>query len=189
MFEDQPDRCPICMGNTSVIKTYELIYEKGDNIPDEVSKNKTKLFVLLDNIRSGLNVGSIFRTADAFGFSHIYICGITPTPDNPSVAKTSLGAEDSVNWSYHKDAFELINGITGSGLNIVALEETVKSLAIPNKKVTKDTLLILGNEKTGVDPDLLRLSHNIYHLPMRGKKKSLNVATAFSAAAYVLTRQ
>ena len=67
--------------------------------------------VILDNIRSAWNVGSIFRSADGFGFTHVYLCGITPTPENEAVTKTSLGAEDSVPWSYHKDAVKLVKGL------------------------------------------------------------------------------
>ena len=86
--------------------------------------------VLLDNIRSAWNVGSILRSADGFGFSHAYLCGITPTGDNEAVTKTSLGAEDSVPWSHHKDAVKLAKGLKTEGWRIYVLEEDVRGVEI-----------------------------------------------------------
>ena len=140
----------------------------------------------MDNVRSAWNVGSIFRSADGFGFAHAYLCGITPTPENPSVTKTSLGAEDTVTWSYHKDAVQLIKGLKKEGFNILALEECDNSEKIKGIKQNQNIILIVGNENTGVDPELLDLCNAIYHIPMRGEKKSFNVAMAFSIAAYAL---
>jgi tRNA G18 (ribose-2'-O)-methylase SpoU len=151
--------------------------------------------VLLDNIRSAWNVGSILRSADGFGFTHAYLCGITPTPDNETVMKTSLGAEDSVPWSYHKDAVKLIRGLKAEGWKVYGLEEDERSIPLemdslqPNmhEPVSALRVLIVGNEVTGVDPDLLDLCDHIFYIPMRGEKKSFNVAIAFGIAAYVLT--
>lgn len=143
--------------------------------------------VLLDNIRSAWNVGSIFRSADGFGFVHAYLCGITPTPETEAVIKTSLGAEDSVPWSYHKDAVRLVKGLKKEGYAIYALEEDNRSVSIQDASIsTKPMLLIIGNEVTGVDPELLDLCDRIYYIPMRGQKKSFNAAIAFSIAAYTL---
>ncbi|HKY53889.1 MAG TPA: TrmH family RNA methyltransferase [Anaerolineales bacterium] len=146
--------------------------------------------VLLDNIRSGWNVGSIFRSADGFGFTHAYLCGITPTPENEAVMKTSLGAEDSVTWSYHKDAVKLVQGLKKEGWQVWALEEHERSISIsthPNPFSSIPALLILGSEVTGVDPGLLDLADKIFHIPMRGEKSSFNVAIAFGIAAYQFT--
>ena len=145
--------------------------------------------VLLDNIRSAWNVGSILRSADGFGFNHAYLCGITPTPENEAVTKTSLGAEDAVPWSYHRDAVRLVNGLKKEGWEICALEEDAKASAINNGfAASQRSALILGNEVTGVDPDLLDLCDSIFSIPMRGHKKSFNVAIAFGIAAYALSR-
>jgi 23S rRNA (guanosine2251-2'-O)-methyltransferase len=143
--------------------------------------------VLLDNIRSAWNVGSIFRSADGFRFSHAYLCGITPTPDNEAVQKTSLGAEDAVTWSYHKDAVKLAQGLKKEGWRIFALEENERAVEVRRiDNPTHPTILIVGNEVVGVDPELLDLCDAIYCIPMHGEKRSFNVAIAFGIAAYAL---
>ncbi len=147
--------------------------------------------VLVDNIRSAWNVGSILRSADGFGFSHAYLCGITPTPEQDAVKKTSLGAEDFVTWSHHKDAVKLIKGLKKTGWKVLALEEheRAQSIAAQKWQLQENIVLIIGNEVTGVDPELLDLADEIYFIPMRGQKRSFNVANAFSIAAYALVEQ
>jgi 23S rRNA (guanosine2251-2'-O)-methyltransferase len=193
-------RCPACLGETRVALrvSRKLVAEPGHDLPDapyredtERAKNSNEesaeLTVLLDNIRSAWNVGSILRSADGFGFAHAYLCGITPTPENDTVQKTSLGAEDSVIWSYHKDALKLVSGLKKEGWKIVALEEEERAIAVYRVgNPTRPTVLIVGNEVTGVDPELLDLCDAIYHIPMRGQKRSFNVAIAFGIAAYAL---
>jgi 23S rRNA (guanosine2251-2'-O)-methyltransferase len=146
---------------------------------------------LLDNIRSAWNVGSILRSADGFGFAHAYLCGITPTADQESVTKTALGAENSVRWTYHKDAVQLVQGL-GDSWRIYALEETEDARPIHDiTGMTEEerSILIVGNEVTGVDPQLLDLCDQVFYIPMRGTKRSFNVAIAFGIAAYALTTQ
>ena len=107
-------------------------------------------FVLLDNLRSAWNAGSILRSADGFGFTHAYMCGITPTPENEAVRKTSLGAEDSVTWSYHKDAVKLVEKLKNAGWRILALEDEDRAQAISGaSKEGQRAVLIVGNELTG----------------------------------------
>jgi tRNA G18 (ribose-2'-O)-methylase SpoU len=144
--------------------------------------------VLLDNIRSAWNVGSILRSADGFGFNHAYLCGITPTPEQDAVQKTSLGAEEYVTWSYHPNAVQLVKGLKKEGWTILALEEDKRSIALSKVKTMKAdrVALVVGNETTGVDPELLDLADHILYIPMRGQKRSFNVANAFSVAGYVL---
>jgi tRNA G18 (ribose-2'-O)-methylase SpoU len=104
------------------------------------------------------------------------------------VAKTSLGAEDSVPWSYHKDAVRLARGLKKEGFTIHALEEHEQAVDLRTAaREYSGSLLILGNEISGVDPELLELSDRIFHIPMRGEKRSFNVAIAFSIAAYALS--
>ncbi len=173
------------MGETRIVLTHDLVFEKP---PDPSSSGRGRSAVLLDNIRSAWNVGSILRSAEGFGFMHAYLCGITPTPENDAVQKTSLGAEDSVPWSYHKDAVKLVKGLKVEGWKIYGLEENEKSSSIHGMKKTKtDTVLIVGNEVTGVDPELLNLCEKIFFIPMRGEKKSFNAAVAFGIAAYALS--
>jgi 23S rRNA (guanosine2251-2'-O)-methyltransferase len=196
-------RCPICMGSTRLLLSRELAYEPMRDRPEsfyrggaKTTKNPIRdekgISVLLDNIRSAWNVGSIFRSADGFGFVHAYLCGITPTPEVQAVAKTSLGAEESVPWSHHKDSVKLVKGLKKEGYAIFALEDDERAVSIKDegwgmKYETKDIVLILGSEVTGVDPGLSDLCDEILYIPMRGEKKSFNVAMAFSVAAYVLT--
>jgi 23S rRNA (guanosine2251-2'-O)-methyltransferase len=178
------ERCPLCLGET-IPALERVIKQKPDREDDDLFQ--TNLRVVLDNVRSAWNVGSIFRTADGFGIQHLYLCGITPTPDNESVTKTSLGAEDFVTWSAHKDALKLIKGLKHEGWNIWALEKTEDSKPLVGKlKTPKETILVVGNEITGVDPGILELADEIVHIPMRGQKRSLNVAIAFAVAAQAI---
>jgi tRNA G18 (ribose-2'-O)-methylase SpoU len=192
------------MGETSVILDRKLVREPGngkiqaDRVEIETAfqrpgmneERKGSWAVLLDNIRSGWNVGSILRSADGFGFRHAYLCGITPTPDHEAVTKTSLGAEDSVPWSYHKDAVRLLRGLLAEGWSAYALEDEAGAFEIRRAdSVTGRSpleVLIVGNEVTGVDPGLLELCEAIFYIPMQGLKKSFNVAIAFSLAAFSL---
>jgi 23S rRNA (guanosine2251-2'-O)-methyltransferase len=181
------DRCPHCLGETEVVLTKRIDTEKIST-EDEKSADLPQLAVLLDNIRSAWNVGSILRSADGFGFNHAYLGGITPSPKNEAVTKTSLGAEDFVTWSEHKNAVELIKALKQEGWKIYALEETKKTTDIRKLKTSpkEKAVLILGSEVTGVDPDLLKLADEIISIPMRGGKRSFNVSVAFAIAAYAL---
>ncbi len=182
-------RCPACMGETRLVLSRPLVTGPGPIRGAVKEERGKKLAVLLDNIRSAWNVGSILRSADGFGFMHAYLCGITPTADNESVTKTALGAEDSVPWSYHKDAIKLVKGLKAEGWKAYALEAESRSLPISQFTTSPfpgPAVLILGNEVTGVDPELLDLSDQIVYIPMLGDKKSFNVAIAFGIAAYAL---
>jgi len=175
------------MGSTRIVLNRKLTLEPEPDRPSTSRRRKnSRVSVLLDNVRSAWNVGSIFRSADGFGFTHAYLCGITPTPENPAVTKTSLGAEDTVTWSYHKDAVQLAKGLKKESFVILALEESPNSEKIKTLKPNQNVVLVVGNENMGVDPELLKLCEAIYHIPMRGEKKSFNVAMAFSIAAYAM---
>jgi tRNA G18 (ribose-2'-O)-methylase SpoU len=184
-------RCPHCLGETQAVLKHEISEQEMAKISKENTKEEKMITVLVDNIRSAWNVGSILRSADGFGFTHAYLCGISPTPENEAVTKTSLGAEDFVTWSYHKDAVKLAKGLKKAGWKILALEEHERAQTIANRtgNLETNTVLIIGNEVTGVDPELLGLSDEIYFIPMRGQKRSFNVANAFSIAAYALVEQ
>jgi 23S rRNA (guanosine2251-2'-O)-methyltransferase len=182
-------RCPHCLGETRVVLKKEIGKEKIRNEKEE--KRLLMKAVLLDNVRSAWNVGSILRSADGFGFTHAYLCGITPTPEVSAVHKTALGAEDYVTWSQHKDAVELVKGLKLEGWKVDALEEDQRAIPISqfnDSRFPSPIVLILGNEVTGVDPELLDLADNIFYIPMRGQKRSFNVANAFSIAAYSIAR-
>jgi 23S rRNA (guanosine2251-2'-O)-methyltransferase len=181
-------RCPVCLGETRLAAQRKANFEASP-IQQHTKKEKWGgIAVLLDNIRSAGNVGSILRSAEGFGFSRAYLCGITPTPENNAVKKTALGAEESVTWSYHKDAVKLAKGLRTKGWDIVSLEEGKNASNIADARreldLARQTVLIVGNEITGVDASLLELCKRIYYIPMRGEKKSFNVAVAFGIAAY-----
>ena len=186
-------RCPVCLGETHLTLRVGpgLGTEPKPSLnPDYSPASRRELAVLLDNIRSGWNVGSIFRSADGFGFTHAYLCGITPTPDSEAVTKTSLGAENTVTWSYHKDSVKLVRGLKKEGWQVWALEEHERAIPIStysDSQSSTPAILILGNEVTGIDPELLELSETIFHISMYGEKTSFNVAIAFGIAAYQLT--
>ena len=141
---------------------------------------------LLDNVRSAWNVGAIFRTADAFGVRRLHLCGVTPTPENRSVAKTALGADKTVAWTASKNALTTARELKAGGAFLCALEQDER--AVPATDFFTDSrmrtdlgqiVLIVGNEVSGVDPGLLELCDRIVYIPMRGQKRSLNVEVAF----------
>ena len=181
-------RCPACMGETRLALRRSLAADLARSLPVTFPNPGPKITVLLDNIRSAWNTGSILRSADGFGFSQAYLCGITPTPDQEAVTRTSLGAEDAVPWSYHRDAVKLARGLKKEGFDLVALEEHEQAADIRHiRGFTYDSVLIVGNEVTGVDPELLELADRILTIPMLGVKRSFNVAIAFGIAAYSLS--
>jgi tRNA G18 (ribose-2'-O)-methylase SpoU len=148
------------------------------------------LHALLDNIRSVHNVGSIFRSADGAGFATLYLCGITPTPANPKLAKTALGAQAALRWQAAPNAVVLAHELRALGHSLWALEAGAEAISLYEAPPLPPRLvLVLGSEVTGVDPDLLALCTERLAIPMHGVKRSLNVATAFGAAALVLSRQ
>jgi tRNA G18 (ribose-2'-O)-methylase SpoU len=145
--------------------------------------------VLLDNIRSIYNVGSIFRTADGAGISRLHLCGITPTPDNPRLKKTALGADAAVPWIHHLDGCAAAAGLKARGMRLWALEGGERSEPIQECVPDSDgraVALVVGNEVSGVDPEILHQCDKILSIPMQGVKTSLNTAVAFGIAVYSL---
>ncbi len=144
---------------------------------------------LLDNIRSTSNVGSMFRAADGAGLHRLHLCGITPTPENPKVAKTALGAEKSIHWSYGRNSIFAAQELKCRGFKVLSLEASPQAQSIfelDPSLIEGPILLVVGNEINGVDPDLLVISDQVVWIPMQGQKESLNVALAFGVAAYTL---
>ncbi|MCZ2127162.1 MAG: RNA methyltransferase [Anaerolineales bacterium] len=179
-------RCPICLGISDAVA--EKIIRDEERTLTPTKKRGADWAVVLDNIRSAQNVGAIFRSADAFGFERVHLCGITPTPESGAAKKTALGAEDYLAWSYHKNAVELVGALKKEGWKIVALEEGENARNIQTARFAKDEkiALILGNEVSGVDEEILALCDSVFAIPMRGRKRSLNVSVAFGVAAYAL---
>ncbi|HEX9722209.1 MAG TPA: RNA methyltransferase [Candidatus Paceibacterota bacterium] len=151
---------------------------------------KQQFFVVVDNVRSVENVGSIFRTADALSVDKVFLCGISPTPKHEKMAKTALGAEKTVAWEYHKQTWRLVKELKRQGVFIVALEQVKNSVSLESASWrTKFPLaLVLGHEIKGVSPSALRLADAIVEIPMLGQKESLNVAVAFGIAGYEVNK-
>jgi 23S rRNA (guanosine2251-2'-O)-methyltransferase len=178
------ERCPACLGNTVAILSRDISPERILS----TGTSPVQLEALLDNIRSAWNVGAIFRTSDGFGVKKLFLCGITPTPKNPSVNKTALGAGSTVPWVYSRNALESARTIKDGGSHLWALEQDDRAISVyTNFEVDdKPIALIVGNEVSGVDPDLLDLCERIVYIPMVGKKRSLNVEVAFAVAISAL---
>jgi 23S rRNA (guanosine2251-2'-O)-methyltransferase len=142
--------------------------------------------ILLDNIRSLLNVGAIFRTADGAGYDRVYLTGVTPTPPRREISKTALGAEESVPWEYYRDATEIIDRLKAEGWKIVALEQTPESMDYRSYRPNADVNLciVVGSETGGTAPEILARCDACVELPMHGIKKSLNVATSAGILLY-----
>ncbi|MBN2256543.1 MAG: hypothetical protein JW704_01810 [Anaerolineaceae bacterium] len=153
------------------------------------SIQQIELSILLDNVRSALNVGSILRSAEGLGVKHIYLCGITPTADHPKINKTALGAESNISCSYHLNALDTVDGLKRSSLQIWSLEIAPRSIPIVEAlhyPLPDHLLLVAGNELSGVDPEILSISDRIIFLPMTGKKTSLNIAVAVGVAVSLI---
>jgi len=150
--------------------------------------------VVLHNIRSMYNVGSIFRTADALSASGLYLCGITPKPVDVwgkyrrEISKVALGAEKNLKWEYSYSTLNVLKKLKSNGYKILALEQSPKSIFYYQfypKKFSK-IALILGNEKNGIPPKILNFSDFVLEIPMLGKKESLNVSVAFGVVGFYL---
>lgn len=149
---------------------------------------KQQLVLILDNIRSRENVGSIFRSADAFGVGKIYLCGITPIPPHDKISKSALGADEFVSWEYFKRTIDAVKRLKKDGIKIIALEQSKKSINIGKLNQASRVALIVGNEVSGVSAGVLKLCDQIIEIPMYGKKESLNVSVATGIALYEITK-
>ena len=149
-----------------------------------------KSILILDNIRSAENVGSLFRTADAVGIEHIYLVGITPSPIDrfgrpcSKIAKTALGAEQRIAWSAHSNATTLVQALQKEGWYCVAIEQSPQSVDYKTIGEHDAIACIVGNEVAGITPDVLDVVDAIAEIPMAGTKESLNVAVAGGVALF-----
>lgn len=153
---------------------------------------KLPIVVILENIRSAYNVGSVFRTADAFLLSGIYICGYTAYPPHKEIKKTALGAEDTVHWKYFKKIEEAIDDLRADGYAIYSVEQARNSIPLNDFFETSDgkekIAVIMGNEVTGVEQSTIALSDGCIEIPQLGMKHSLNVSVAAGVVLWELVR-
>jgi tRNA G18 (ribose-2'-O)-methylase SpoU len=156
---------------------------------------KSDVRVLLHNIRSAHNVGAIFRTADALGVNMIYLSGYTPSPLDrfgrpvKEIAKTALGAELAIPWEYHKTPQKLIAQLKKESMSIVGIEQDKHSIDYKEFIPKDPTLFLVGNEVRGISLGLRKKCDALIHIPMRGKKESLNVSVAFGVALFRMLGQ
>lgn len=139
---------------------------------------KTPLIIVLDNIRSLNNVGSVFRTADAFRIEKIFLCGITPQPPHRDIHKTALGATETVDWAYALDTLELVQALRSSGVKCYSIEQTQNSIMLDQFHPEKNQryALIFGNEVDGVRQDVIDACNGVLEIPQIGTKHSLNIS-------------
>ncbi len=184
------NRCPACRSTTHLVATSPATTESHSQLTEQARKD---MVVILDNIRSAWNVGSIFRTADGTGMRKLYLCGITPTPDNPKVAKTALGAETNLPWQKANNAVVLAGELKEQGYRLWVLEDLPVAQSLFQLEVELagfPIALVVGNEISGIDPGLIEQCERVCSIPMLGSKHSYNVAVAFGiAAGYFLYRQ
>lgn len=155
--------------------------ELGRPTAEEFARmDKLPITVVLDNVRSLQNVGAFFRTCDAFAISHISLCGITATPPNRDIHKTALGAELTVEWSYHKTTTECIEQLKARGVKIVAIEQVEGAVMLSDFSVEPGTeyALVFGNEVMGVEQQVVDLCDLAIEIPQVGTKHSLNVSVS-----------
>ena len=149
---------------------------------------KLPISILVENVRSVHNVGSIFRSADGFGAEKIFLSGYTATPPRKDLSKTALGSEEAVPWEHFNDPIEAAKHIQSLGIKLILLEQTVKSKSIYDIKLDFPVCFIVGNEVEGVSEKLSNLADLHVEIPMRGIKQSLNVSVAVGVIGYELSR-
>ena len=155
---------------------------------------KKEFYLILPNIRSCHNVGAMFRNADAFGVSKLFLVGWTATPPKPQIDKVSLGAETWMPWEKREDLEELLKELKKKGIVLVGLEQTEKSIDMADwqfDNISESTgiALVVGNEVYGVAPEIIDLCDVVVHIPMCGKKESLNVSVAAGVAMWEVSKR
>ena len=145
--------------------------------------------VVLDNVRSAMNVGSIFRTADAAGIECLHLCGITCWPPHPKLEKTSLGAHAYVHWQRHEATVDALRQLKLRNIPIIALETRPGAATMQQFRWPRPVALVLGHEVVGVSEEALQMADYCLQIPMFGVKNSLNVASAFAVVAYDIVGQ
>lgn len=160
------------------------------------TSDKTPIVAVLDNVRSMHNVGSVFRTADAFLIESVYLCGYTPQPPHRDIQKTALGATDTVHWQYYNTTIEAIQQLKETGYRVWAVEQVEGSIALD--RISAQQLLngengkvavIFGNEVSGVDAEVLKLCDGCIEIPQMGMKHSLNISVAAGIVLWELVKK
>lgn len=161
------------------------------NVEEFKQAEKLPLVVILDDVRSLHNVGSVFRSSDAFLVQSIYLCGITATPPQPDIHKTALGAEDTVSWKYFKNTLDAVKELQAEGYIVYATEQVEESIKLQNLQLdtTKKYAIIMGNEVKGVKQEVVDYSDGCIEIPQFGTKHSLNVSVTAGIVIWEFARQ
>ncbi len=161
------------------------------SIEDFKTSKKTPLILVMDDIRSLHNIGSVFRTADAFLIEKIYLCGITATPPNKEIQKTALGATETVAWEHHKSVTDVIKNLQAENITVLAIEQVEKAFFLDKFKIdsSKKYALVFGNEVYGVSQEAVALCDGCIEIPQLGTKHSLNIAVSAGIVIWDLFKQ
>jgi len=165
------------MGENRKLKNSEL---ERKTVAEFKEATKTPIIVILDNIRSLNNIGSVFRTADAFLIEKIYLCGITATPPHKDIQKTALGATETVNWEYVEDTISLIKKLQEDKVEVLAIEQAEGAIMLNmfSPENGKTYAVVFGNEVKGVQQSVVTASNGIIEIPQLGSKHSLNISVS-----------
>lgn len=169
--------------------THEEIALKRFSVEQLKEQKRNPIYVLLDNVRSLYNVGSIFRTSDGARIEKLFLCGHTPYPPRKEIEKTALGAIKTVPWEYFPNPLTVINQLRSQGIKICSLEQTDMSFCYDKLQLKDFPLcLVLGNEIMGISKDIIEHSDIAIEIPMYGSKQSLNVAVAYGIALFEMLK-
>ena len=160
------------------------------NIEEFKRATKTPITIILDNVRSAINVGSIFRTSDAFLIENIILCGITATPPDKEIRKAALGSTDSVKWEFFENTIDAVSRLKAEGYHIIGIEQADKStmlndIRLPNKPIA----IIMGNEVTGVAQEVMDVCNTVIEIPQFGTKHSLNISVTSGIVIWELWKK
>ncbi|PCI34859.1 MAG: RNA methyltransferase [Flavobacteriaceae bacterium] len=161
------------------------------NVDEFKHSEKIPLIVVLDNIRSLNNVGSVFRTSDAFLIKKVYLCGITATPPNKEIHKTALGATESVDWEYRESTIELLRELQSNGVKVASIEQADNSVNLQNFEVDAQSTyaIVFGNEVKGVQQEVVSISDYCIEIPQFGTKHSLNISVCCGVVLWDLFKK
>lgn len=161
------------------------------SVADFKTATKTPIIIILDDIRSLHNIGSVFRTADAFLIEKIYLCGITATPPNKEIHKTALGATETVDWEHHKSVLEVIENVKKEDIGVFAVEQVENSIFLQDFEIEagKKYALVFGNEVYGVSQEAVALCDGCIEIPQLGTKHSLNISVSAGIVIWDLFRK
>ncbi|TPN85989.1 RNA methyltransferase [Aquimarina algicola] len=167
------------------LKNSELVRKTVDEFK---ASEKTPLIIILDNIRSLNNIGSVFRTADAFLIKKIYLCGITATPPHKDIQKTALGATDTVDWEHKKDTLALVQELKEKNVTVLSIEQAENAVMLDDFEPKKNQTyaIIFGNEVKGVQQDVVSESDQVIEIPQFGSKHSLNISVSTGVVVWDL---